>query len=79
MSYIIFVILNRKYIGSVTEGRKGFGNANANVIFCDSPVSKSYFDGEIGVAATLAPKGLGPQDPAKKWAHWVDLFGQPLS
>ena len=33
----------------------------------------------MGVAATLAPKGLGPQDPTKKLAHWVELLGQPLS
>ena len=31
------------------------------------------------VAATLAPKGLGPQDPTKKVAHRVELLGQPLS
>ena len=33
----------------------------------------------MGVAATLAPKGLGPQDPTKKLAHRVELLGQPLS
>ena len=33
----------------------------------------------MGVAATLAPKGLGPQDPTKKLAHQVELLGQPLS
>ena len=33
----------------------------------------------MGLAATLAPKGLGPQDPTKKLAHWVELLGQPLS
>ena len=33
----------------------------------------------MGVAATLVPKGLGPQDPTKKLAHWVDLLGQPLT
>ena len=27
----------------------------------------------------VAPKGLGLQDPTKKLAHWVDLFGQPLT
>ena len=26
------------------------------------------------VAATVAPSGLGPQDPAKKLAQWVDLL-----
>ena len=35
------------------------------------------FGGEMGVAATVAPKGLGPQDPTKKLAHWVNLLGQP--
>ena len=33
----------------------------------------------MGVAVTPAPKDLGPQDPTKKLAHWVDLLGQPLS
>ena len=33
----------------------------------------------MGVAATLATKGLGPQDPTKVLARWVDLLGQPLS
>ena len=33
----------------------------------------------MGVAATVAPKGLGPQDPTKKVAHWVDLLGQLLT
>ena len=40
---------------------------------------KILFWGEMGVAATVAPKGLGPQDPTKKLAHWVELLGQPLS
>ena len=25
------------------------------------------------------PGGLGPQDPSKKLAYWVDLLGQPLT
>ena len=33
----------------------------------------------MGVAVTVAPKGLGPQDPTKKLAHWVNLLGQPLT
>ena len=33
----------------------------------------------MGVAATLAPKGLGPQDPIKKLAHRVELLGKLLS
>ena len=33
----------------------------------------------MDVAATLAPKGPGPQDPTKKLAHQVELLGQPLS
>ena len=37
------------------------------------------FGGKMGVAATVAPKGLGPQDPTKKLAHWVDLLGKPLT
>ena len=34
----------------------------------------------MGVADTVAPEGLGPQDPTKKLAQWMDLkLGQPLS
>ena len=33
----------------------------------------------MGVAATVAPKGFGPQDPTKKLASWVELLSQPLS
>ena len=33
----------------------------------------------MSVAATVAPTGLGPQDPPKKLAQWVDLLGQLLS
>ena len=33
----------------------------------------------MGVAATLAPRGLGPQDPTIKLVQFVDLLGQPLS
>ena len=33
----------------------------------------------MGVAATLAPKGVGLQDQIKKLAHRVELLGQPLS
>ena len=33
----------------------------------------------MGVATTLTPKGLEPQDPTKKLAHWLELLGQPLS
>ena len=32
----------------------------------------------MGVAAALAPKGLGSQDPTKNLAHWMDLLGPPL-
>ena len=35
--------------------------------------------GKMGVAATVALRSPGPQDPTKKLAHWVDLFGQLLS
>ena len=31
------------------------------------------------MAATVAPKGLGPQDPTKKLADWVKLLGQPFT
>ena len=33
----------------------------------------------MGVAATVAPKGLGPQDPTKKLAHWGNLLGRSLT
>ena len=39
----------------------------------------SYFWLENGMAAMVAPKDLGPQDPTKKLAHWGDLLGQQLS
>ena len=39
----------------------------------------SYFGGKMGIAATVAPKGLGPKDPTKKLAQWMDLLGQMLS
>ena len=42
-------------------------------------LKKFNFWRKMGVAATLAPKGLRPQDPTKKLAHWVELLGQPLS
>ena len=32
----------------------------------------------MGMATTVAPKGLGAQDSAKKLAQWVDLWGQLL-
>ena len=37
------------------------------------------FGQKMGVAATLAPEGLGPQNPTKNLAHWVDILGQWLS
>ena len=37
------------------------------------------FGGKMGVAAMVAPKNTGPQDPNKKLAQWVDLLGWPLS
>ena len=33
----------------------------------------------MGVAATVAPKGLGTQDPTKNLARWVNLLGHPLT
>ena len=30
----------------------------------------------MGLAALVAPKGLGPQDLIKKLPHWTDLLGQ---
>ena len=33
----------------------------------------------MGVAATVDPKGLGPQDFTKKFAQGVDLLGHSLS
>ena len=43
----------------------------------DAVLKIKKFDGKMGVAATLAPKGLGPHDPTKKLAHQVELLGQP--
>ena len=40
---------------------------------------KNIFGGKMGMAATVAPKGLGLQDPIIKLAQYVDLLGQPLS
>ena len=33
----------------------------------------------MGVATTRAPNSLGPPNPTRKFAHWVDLLVQPLS
>ena len=33
----------------------------------------------MGVAATPSPKGLGPQNPNKEWAHLGVLLGHLLS
>ena len=33
----------------------------------------------MGVAARLAPKGLGPQNLTEKLPYWMNLLGQPLS
>ena len=33
----------------------------------------------MGLAVTLVPKGLGPQNPTKNWPNLVDLMGQTLS
>ena len=37
------------------------------------------FGGKMGVATTRAHNGLGPPNPTKKLARWVDLLDQPLS
>ena len=39
----------------------------------------TIFGDKMGVAATVAPRGLGPQDPTKNLAQWVEILGQPLS
>ena len=44
-----------------------------------SALKNPIFGGRMGVATTLAPKGLGPQNPTKNLAHWVDLMGRPIS
>ena len=31
------------------------------------------FCGKMGEAATVAPRGLGPQDPIKKLAHYLEI------
>ena len=40
----------------------------------DADLKKAFFDGKMGVAATVVPRSLGPQDPNEKMAHWVYLF-----
>ena len=45
----------------------------------DAFLKKSIFGGKMDVAATLAPMGLGPQDPIRKVTHRAELLGQPLS
>ena len=37
------------------------------------------FGGKMGVANMCAPNGLGPPNPTKKLAHWMDLLGRLLS
>ena len=39
---------------------------------------KSIVGGKLGVAATLASRGLDPQDPTKKLAYRVELLGHLL-
>ena len=34
----------------------------------------TIFGGKMGVATTVAPRGLGPQDPTKNLALWVDIL-----
>ena len=34
--------------------------------------------GKKGAAATRSPKGMGPQEPTKRWTQWADLLSQPL-
>ena len=50
-------------------------NHDFEAFFVKNPI----FGGKMGVAATVAPKGLGPQVSTKKLAHWVDLLSHPLS
>ena len=38
----------------------------------------ALFGGKMGVAATLAPKDLGPKNPTKKLAHVGFLLGHML-
>ena len=45
----------------------------------DAFLENHIFGGKMGVATTVAPKGLGPQVPTRKLAHWVEHLGQPLS
>ena len=42
------------------------------LFFCDTS------GGEMGVATTCVPNGLGPPNSTKNFPHWVDLLGQPL-
>ena len=36
-------------------------------------------ENKMGVAIRRAPYGLGPPNPTKLWAYWVELLDQPLS
>ena len=37
------------------------------------------FGERMGAVKTRLTNGLGPPNPTKKLAHWVNLLGQPLS
>ena len=50
------------------------GNRDLGAFLKKNPI----FGGKMDVAATLAPKDLGAQDPTKKLAHRFKLLGQPL-
>ena len=50
------------------------------VFFATTILKKNHiFGGKMGMAKPRAPKGLEPQNTNKKWAHSVDLLGQPIS
>ena len=45
----------------------------------DALLENPIFGGKMGMATTLAPKSLGPQELTKKLAHWMKIMVQLLS
>ena len=41
-------------------------------------INKTTHIGKLGVATTRWPKSVGPQNPTKNLAHWVELLGKML-
>ena len=82
ISYFIYGLYTFRQVGL-----KFFGNLRDSYLSIGGEKScfwcfferNPIFGGEMDVATTMAPKGLGPQDPTKKLAKWVELSGHSLS